>query len=44
MAQRPAFSVAWDKMAPKFAELARLLNDPKNVKRVQAELQRLAEG
>lgn len=43
---RPAFSVQRDRLAPRLAELARLLDKPtpSNVTLVQSELVRLAKG
>jgi hypothetical protein len=39
----PSFSTR-DRLAPRLAELARLLANPKNIPVVQAELNRLANG
>lgn len=44
MPDRPKFLVTRDRLGPRLAELARLLEDPANVKRVQAELWRLSQG
>lgn len=44
MPDRPKFLVTRDRLGPRLAELARMLEDPKNVERVKQELERLARG